>query len=433
MPTSPSPSRLRGIFADTRPLASPHFRRLWTANIITVIGAQITVITVPAQLWAMTGSSAYVGIAGLFGLVPLVVMGLWGGAIADAFDRRRVLLVSTMGLIATAVLFFLQALLDLQNVWVLLVVFAIQQAFFALNQPARTALLPTIVPADQLPAANALNMTVMQFGAIAGPLVGGALLPFLGFSLLYLLDALTLLATLWAVIRLPSLKPQGDPVRPDLRGIAEGFVITWRSKILLISFVVDLIAMVFGMPRALYPELANHSFGGPATGGLEFAALSAAMAVGALFGGIFSGWFSRVVRIGLAVLLAVGVWGLAVVGLGVSALLADGRPMPFLALAVLFLAIGGIADMVSMAFRQTILQASVTDRMRGRLQGVFLVVVAGGPRIADVLHGAVAGWISAPWTVILGGIAVVLGIGVCAVLVPSFVRYRAPGVGVAGE
>ena len=172
---------LRSLVADTRPLRNEHFRRLWTANIITVIGAQLTVVAVPAQIYADTGSSAYVGLTGLFGLVPLVVFGLYGGALADVFDRRRILVVSTLGLIATSALFWLQAALGMRNVWLLLSLFAVQQAFFAINQPVRSAILPRLVEPELLPAANALNMTVAQAGAIAGPMVGGVLIPVVGF------------------------------------------------------------------------------------------------------------------------------------------------------------------------------------------------------------------------------------------------------------
>lgn len=165
----PEPSRLRRLFADTRPFQSPHYTRLFVANIITVIGAQLTVITVPAQLWAITRDSSIVGLTGVVGLVPLVIFGLWGGAIADSFDRRRVLEVTTLGLIITGFLFFLQAALQLNNVPLILAIFALQQAFFAVNQPTRTALLPSIMPAAHLASANALNMTLFSFGAVAGP------------------------------------------------------------------------------------------------------------------------------------------------------------------------------------------------------------------------------------------------------------------------
>src|SRR3954453_1922261 len=196
---------LRGLVADTRPLRNEHFRRLWLANIVTVVGAPLTVVAVPAQIYAITGSSAYVGLSGLFGLVPLVVFGLWGGALADVFDRRTVLRATTIGLIATSAAFWAQAALGLDNVWLLLSLFAVQQAVFAVNQPTRSAVLPRLLPSELLPAANALNTTVMQAGAIAGPLVGGALIPVLGYAALYLVDTCTLVATLWAVVALPSM------------------------------------------------------------------------------------------------------------------------------------------------------------------------------------------------------------------------------------
>jgi MFS family permease len=165
--------QLRGLVADTRPFGNEHFRRLWLANVVTVVGAQLTVVAVPAQIYEITGSSAYVGLTGLFGLVPLVVFGLYGGALADVMDRRTLLVMTTVGLILTSGAFWLQAVLGLGNVWLLLGLFAVQQAFFAVNQPTRSAILPKLVPTDQLPAANSLNMTVFQAGGIAGPLVGG--------------------------------------------------------------------------------------------------------------------------------------------------------------------------------------------------------------------------------------------------------------------
>jgi len=211
---------VRALLADTTPLSNPPFRRLWTANIVTVIGAQLTVVAVPAQIYAITGSSAYVGLTGVFGLVPLVVFGLWGGALADVLDRRSILRVTTIGLILSSAAFWAQAAAGASSVWLLLSLFAVQQGFFAINQPTRSAVLPRLLPPHQLPAANALNMTVMQAGAIAGPLVGGALIPVLGFSVLYAVDSVTLFATLWAVIRLPALPIDGAPAgAPGVREI----------------------------------------------------------------------------------------------------------------------------------------------------------------------------------------------------------------------
>ena len=199
--------RLRGFLADTRPLKQAAFRRLWIANIVTVIGAQLTVVAVPAQIYALTNSSAWVGLTGLFGLVPLTVFGLWGGALADHFDRRTLLIITTAGLIGTSALFCVFALQQHTDVWLLLIVYAVQQACFAVNQPTRTAVLPALLPLDQLPSASSLNMTVMSAGAIAGPLIGGALIPIFGFPLLYLIDTACLFATLWAVVNLPKLPP----------------------------------------------------------------------------------------------------------------------------------------------------------------------------------------------------------------------------------
>ena len=206
-------SRLRGLVADTRPLDNHHFRRLWVANIVTVVGAQLTVVAVPAQIYSDTGSSAYVGLTGIFGLVPLVVFGLWGGALADVFDRRTILVVTTCGLIVTSGLFWLQAAAGNTNVWLLLSLFAVQQAFFGVNQPTRSAVLPRLLEPELLPAANSLNMTVFMAGGIAGPLVAGALIPVFGLEWLYLIDTVTLLATLSAVVRLPSLRIEGSTAR----------------------------------------------------------------------------------------------------------------------------------------------------------------------------------------------------------------------------
>lgn len=415
---------IRGLFADTTPLANAPFRRLWRANIITVIGAQLTVVAVPAQIYAITGDSGYVGLTGLFGLVPLVVFGLWGGALADHFDRRLLLQVTTVGLIVTSGLFWLQAALDLRNVWVMLGLFALQQAFFGVNQPTRSAVLPRLLPVEQLPAANSLNMTVMMAGAIAGPMVGGALIPVVGYSWLYLIDTLTLFATLSAVWRLPGLPVENRVGSPGLRSVVDGFAYLRGHPILLTSFVVDLVAMIFGMPRALAPEVAHVAFGGPIEGGTEFAWLMAAIPIGSVLGGVFSGWLPRVTRQGRAVVLCILVWGAAIAGLGAAVALAGRWQLPMLVAAVSFLVVGGAADMASAAFRQSMLQAAADDAVRGRLQGVFIVVVAGGPRIADVLHGYAAGLVGTAWAIGGGGLLVIVLTLAVAAAVPAFWRYR---------
>lgn len=416
------------FLADTTPLRNADFRRLWVANIITVVGAQLTVVAVPAQIYADTGSSAYVGLTGAFGLVPLIVFGLWGGALADIFDRRTILVVTTIGLIVCSAIFWMQAALDIGNVWLLLCVFALQQAFFAVNQPTRTAILPRLLPARELPAANSLSMTVMQAGAIAGPLAGGALIPVLGYSWLYLIDTVCLFATLWAVIRLPSLKPEhhAGEKRPvaGIRSVLDGLAYLRLHPVLLASFLVDLIAMIFGMPRALFPQMAHESFGGPEQGGIAFALLFAAIPIGAVLGGVFSGWVTRIRRQGLAVIVCILIWGAAIVVAGFALFFAHDAPLPVLPIVVAALMVGGAADMASAAFRQTMLQSVATDDMRGRLQGVFVVVVAGGPRIADVAHGASAAMVGTAVTTAGGGIGVIVLTVVAALMIPAFVRYR---------
>ena len=417
-------SRVRAIFADTQPLRVPAFRRLWEANIITVIGAQLTVVAVPAQIYAITRSSTYVGLTGAFGLVPLIFFGLYGGALADVMDRRRLMMITTVGLIATSAAFFVQALLGLNNVWLLLLIFAVQQSFFAVNQPTRSAILPRIIPLRQLPAANSLNMTVMQFGAIAGPLVGGALIPLLGYSVLYLIDTISMFATLWAVFELPALPPEGPVHKAGFRSVLDGFEYLRHHKVLLMSFLVDIIAMVFGMPRALFPQIAHQSFGGPVDGGIAFALLFAGIPAGAVVGGVFSGWVSRTSRQGYAVICAIVVWGLAMAGFGVAVGLAGGSMGVMLGAALGALVIGGAADMASAAFRNTMLQEAASDDVRGRLQGVFTVVVSGGPRLADVAHGTAGGLLGTATAATGGGVLVVVLVLLASAAVPAFIRYR---------
>jgi len=415
---------LKGLLADTRPLRNRHFRRLWTANIVTVVGAQLTVVAVPAQIYSETGSSAYVGLTGVFGLVPLVVFGLWGGALADVIDRRTLLICTTVGLIVTSTLFWLQAWSGSTNVWLLLGLFAVQQAFFAVNQPTRSAVLPRLLPLNLLPAANSLNMTVMQAGAIGGPLIAGALIPVFGYSWLYLLDTITLIPTLGAVLFLPPLPIEGTTGSLGFKAVLDGLAYLKGQPVLLMSFLVDIIAMVFGMPRALFPEIAHVNFGGPEGGGMVFALLFAGIPIGAVLGGVFSGWVSRVSRQGLAVLASVVVWGLAMLGFGLAVALADTWRWPMLVIAVLMLVIGGAADMASAAFRTSMLQSAASDAVRGRLQGVFTVVVVGGPRIADVAHGAVAASIGAAATAAGGGLLVVVATVIAAMVFPAFIRYK---------
>lgn len=408
---------LGSIVVDTRPLKIPAYRRLWISTAVTAIGSQLTAVAVPKQVFDLTGSSGFVGLTGAVALVPLLVFGLWGGAIADTVDRRKLLLVTNTGVAVTSAALWLQALLGANSVWLVLLLLGVNQAFFAVNMPTRSAVIARLVPVELLPAAISLGATMMQFGAVLGPMAGGALMPVIGLSTLYLVDALALTVTLFAVWRLPPLPPLNGPSRrAGLRDVTDGFRYLSTQKILLASFLVDMIAMVAGMPRALFPEMAERTFGDPVGGGTALGWLYAAIPIGALLCGVASGWLSRISRHGVAVTIAVFAWGLAVVGFGLS---------HSLWFAVVFMALAGAADFVSMVFRSAILQTATTDEMRGRLQGVFTVVVVGGPRIADLTHGWTAAGIGTAAAASGGGALVIVLVIASVALLPAFWQYRA--------
>jgi MFS family permease len=409
----------RRFAMDTRPLRRPAYRRLWSSTVVTAVGSQLTAVAVPKQIYDITGSSAWVGYASLAGLLPMVIFALWGGAVADSVDRRTLLLVTNTGIAVTSVLFWVQAVTGLASVWVLMVLLAVQQAFFGLNSPARNASIARLVPAGELAAAAALGSTVMQLGLVAGPLLAGALIPVIGLAELYLIDALALCVTLWAVHKLPALPPSDSSTtrRAGWREVAAGFRYIALHKVLLLSFLADIIAMVLGMPRALFPQLADTTYA-PYGEGLALGLLFAAIPIGAVLGGLTSGTFSRSSRHGLMVVLAVLAWGAAITGFGLST---------SLWVAAAFLVAAGVADMVSMVFRGAILLSAATDEMRGRMQGVFTVVVAGGPRLADVLHGTAGSAFGARTAVAGGGLLVVAAVLLLATVTPALRRYRISG------
>jgi MFS family permease len=407
---------LRKVAIDTRPLKIVAYRRLWLSTIVTAVGSQLTAVAVPKQVYDLTGSSGWVGIAAAVALVPLLVFGLYGGAVADAVDRRKLLVVTNTGIAATSVLLWLQAAFKAESVWLIIALLGLQQVFFALNAPARSAVIGRLVPGELMASAAALGSTVMTFGAVLGPMLAGALMPVIGLSTLYLVDAIALTVTIYAVWKLPSMPPLNGPSRrAGVRDVLEGFRYLGMQKLLLASFLLDIIAMVFGMPRALFPEMAQHTFGDPPGGGLALGWLFAAVPLGAMACGLMSGWLTRLNRHGAGVAVAVIAWGVAIVGFGLS---------HSLWLAVVFLALAGAADMVSMVFRSAILQNAATDEMRGRMQGVFIVVVAGGPRLADLLHGT-TGAIAGPGAAVAGGGVLVVVFTVLAVVaLPAVWRYR---------
>lgn len=418
----------RGFLADTTPLRTPAFKRLWIAAIVTVVGAQLTVVAVPTQLYQLTGSSAWVGLVGLFGLVPLIVFGLWGGAVADAVDRRGLLVFTGTGIAVTSALLGVVSVTNIGGPWTILSLYAVQTAFLAINQPTRAAVLPRILPNDQLPAANTLLFTVNQVGAIAGPLLAGVVLTFSSVGILYFVDTACLAAAIWAAVNLPRLPVGEGPgglrgafhaVRRSagLADVVAGFRYIATSQVLLVSFLVDIVAMAVGMPRAVFPEAAERVFGDPPGGGFALGALFASIAIGATLGGLFSGRLHGIRRQGVAVTVAVCVWGLGVALSGLTSMLW---------LAVTLLAVAGAADLVSAVFRQTMLQVVATDQMRGRMQGVFTVVVAGGPRVGDLWHGPAADAWGTGTATFVGGIGVIVLTVLVVAIFPVFWRYRAP-------
>jgi MFS family permease len=407
---------LRRIAIDTGPLRHTAYRRLFIGQGVSFVGFQVTAVAVPVQVYVITRSSFWVGVLGLVGLVPLIVFGLWGGAVADAVDRRKLLLVSAAVTWVVTLLLLVQALLQLDNLALIMVLVGVQSAAFAVTSPTRNAILPRLLDRSEVPAANTLNFTVTNVGTVAGPLLAGVIIAkWGGFAVAYATDAVLFTVALYAALRLPPLPPLASGAhlaRPGLRSVIDGLRFIGARPVLLMSFAVDIIAMVFAMPRALFPEVAEDRYGGPSAVGWLFAAIS----IGAVIGGLSSGWIGRVRRQGVALTCAIVGWGAAV---AVSGL---GRT---LWITVALLAVAGAADLVSAVLRQTILQVYAPDEMRGRLQGVFVVVVAGGPRLGDLRAGATAAVAGATFSWVAGGIAAVVIVLITVALVPSFRHYDA--------
>ncbi len=405
-------SRFRGLALDLTPVrVSPQFRNLLVGDAVSVIGTQVTAVAVPLQVYAQTRSAAAVGLVGVAGLVPLILLGLYGGAVADAVDRRRLVLATTAAQAVLSTVLLVQAVAGAHQVWLLYVVVACQSGLFALDSPARQAFPPRLLPAELLPAANALRQVEFNVGLAVGPLLAGLVVATAGFGTAYGLDAVSFAASLWAVASLPSMSPEGGGRRAGLASVVEGLRFLGTRKVLLLTFVVDIIAMVFGMPRALFPSLADTVFGGGEAGA---GAMYSALAAGALVGALFGGWFGRVHRQGLAVLVAIVAWGVAITLFGLT---------DRLWLALVLLAVAGASDMVSAVFRTAILQSAAPDEMRGRLGGVFIVVVAGGPRLGDARSGVSAALVGLQPAVVTGGIAVIVLTVAVGLAVPRFAHY----------
>ncbi|WP_315096044.1 MFS transporter [uncultured Cellulomonas sp.] len=419
------------LVVDTTPLrVSPAFRRLWWGISISNLGAQLTVVAVGLQVYGITRSTASVGVLGLCALVPLVVFGLYGGAIADHYDRRTVALVAsvvawgvTMGLAA-------QAWLGNTQVWVLFALVAVQSGAFAVNSPARSAIIPRLLDPKLLPAANALQTLGFSVAFTVGPLLGAFLVAAFDYGVAYTLDAVLFTAALVALFRLPPQPPEHSETRRERAGLAsvvDGFRYLGTQKNVRMTFAVDLVAMITSSPRVLFPAVGLVYLGGGAT---TTGVMAASAAVGVGLAGLFSGGLTRISWQGRIIAVAITVWGLAVAGFGLTLVLA-GRSHPdrvlwlALAIAVLMLVVAGAADAISSVFRQTILQTATPDDMRGRLQGVFIVVVAGGPRLGEALLGGAASRVGEGWAAVVGGLLCVLLLWVLVRAQRSFWDYDA--------
>ncbi|SKC80898.1 MFS transporter [Krasilnikoviella flava] len=430
------------LIADLTPLrVSPAYRRLWWGLGVSNIGTQVTVVAVGLQVYSLTGSTLAVGTLGIAALVPLVALGLYGGALVDHYDRRRVSLLASSVLWLVTAAIAVQAWLDVGSVNLLYGLVALQSAAFAINNPARTSIVPRLLEPQLMPAANALQTLSMNVALTGGPLIGATLVGWGGYGIAYTLDVLLFTAALWAVWRLPAVPPEagtgedaGDPTAAPprrrvvgLSSVLDGLRYLATRPNVRTTFVVDLAAMVLAFPRVLWPAAgALYLGGGETTTGV----LAAGFAVGGILASVFSGALVRVRWQGRIIVWAITAWGFAVAAFG-AVLVAVGPDSPdgvlwgAVVLAGVALLLAGGSDAISSVFRQSILQTATPDHMRGRLQGVFIVVVAGGPRLGEMVLGTEATWFGEGWAAVVGGLACVAVLWLVVRLQPRFWRYDA--------
>ncbi|MFC3448705.1 MFS transporter [Amycolatopsis speibonae] len=402
---------LRGLLPGTRPLrTSRDFRLLWLSGFVTSFGTVLTLLAIPVQIKELTGSPLAVGLMGTVELVPMIVFGLYGGALADAIDRRLMVLFTEIALGLLSVGLLLNVLLDRPLLWPLYVAVGAAAAVGGLQGPAMTAIVPRLVPPEQMTEALALNSLRANTSAIGGTAVAGVLISVLGLRAAYLIDivtfALSALLIFW--VRPQPVGKHATP--PSLRAMAEGVRYALSRPLLVGSYLVDLVATALALPFALFAFLAA-DIGAPWVLGLMFSAT----AVGGLVAAATSGWSSRIRRHGIAMLVAAAAWGVAMIGVGLS---------PWWWLTLVMLAFGGATNFVADLFRGTLWNHVVPDRLRGRLAGIEMLVGSAGPQLGDLragLFGSLFGIRRAVWT---GGLACVAGIGLVATGARSLVRYE---------
>lgn len=405
-------SLLRTLAFDLTPLRiSRDFRLVYIGQAVSFLGSMVTYVAVPYQMYALTHSTLAVGLLGAAELAPLLATALIGGALADAYDRRRLVLLAEAGMAVGCLLLGVNARAAHPSVGAVYALAAWMAGLGGLHRPALEALTPRLVRRDLMPAVGALQAFRGNFAMIAGPAIGGAIISLAGVAAAYGFDLATFLISLTALSFVRAVPPPEDAAPPSLSGIREGLRYAFSRPLLLGTYVIDMNAMIFGMPLALFPAIAE-AYGGSRVVGY----LYAAPAAGALIATLSSGWTSRVQRHGLAVAIAASVWGLGIIGFGLAGSL-------YASLA--WLALAGGADMVSGLFRMTIWNQTIPDRLRGRLAGVEQISYLSGPLLGHLEAGLVAAMWSVRGSIVSGGALAVIGSVALSWRLPEFIRYRA--------
>lgn len=402
---------LRHAVIDTGPLRRHRdFRLLVLGQLATFLGSMLTFVAVPYQVYQLTGSSFTVGLLGLAELVPVLALGLLGGALADVVDRRQLVLLTELALMAMSGVLAWNSTFTHPSAVLIFAVAVVSAGAWSLQRPALDALLPRLVERDELTAAGAISTFQTTVGMLAGPALGGVLLAAIGLASTYAIDVATFAVSLALLRAMRAVPPPPDATRVSLTGIADGLRYARGRPELMGTYIVDISAMFFGMPMALFPQVA-HGFGGASVLGL----LYSAPAAGALLATATSGWASHVQRHGRAVVLAAGAWGLGTIAFGFSGVLW---------LALLSLAVAGGADALSGIFRRRIWNETIPDELRGRLASIEMISFSSGPLLGNVESGGVASLAGVRFSIVSGGILCVAGAAVCAVLLPAFWRYE---------
>ena len=415
-PAAPPSRPARRLLIDLTPLRrSRDFRRLVSGELVSVLGTQLTTVAVPYQVYQLTHSSLVVGLVSTTQLFPLIAGSLMAGSVVDAMDRRRLLMVAQVLMAACSAGLAVNADLG-PALWPLFVLPALAAGFSGLDSAGRNAMVPNMVRRSELPTASAIFQALFQLGVVAGPAVAGLLLAGAGVRFVYWMDVASFGVALLAVFLISPQPPGEAGHRPGLRSILEGLRFVRGKQSIQGAYLIDINAMVFGMPRALFPALATTFFGGGAS---TLGFLYAAPGAGALVGALTTGWVSRIQRQGLAVIVAVIAWGVAITCFGL---------VPWLPVALVLLAAAGCADVISAVFRSTIIQLAVPDALRGRLAGLQIAVVTGGPRLGDLESGAVAAGFGDTVSVVSGGLACIAGALLLARLLPGFRQQRVSAI-----